>query len=86
MLCSVLCFWLVVPCVRQRTKQKALLFMNIDCRMNFASLGCIFFPVDSDDDNDNINMTPLLRITVFLHFLNAAPCLKILNLNLYCGI
>ena len=85
MLCSVLCFWLVVPCVRQ-TKQRALLLLNIDRRMNFASLGCIFFSVDSDDDNDNINMTPPLKITVFLHFLNASPCLKILNLNLYCGI
>ena len=78
MLCSVLCFWLVLGCTlcQAGTKQRALLLLNIVRGMNFA-LGCIFFPVDSDDDNDNINMTFLLRIIVFLHFLNASPCLKI---------
>ncbi|XP_015690770.1 uncharacterized protein LOC102707106 [Oryza brachyantha] len=46
---------------------------QVDHRMNFASLGCIF-SVDSDGDNINRALLPA-EFTVFLHLLNASPWL-----------
>uniref|UniRef100_A0A0D9VPG6 Uncharacterized protein n=1 Tax=Leersia perrieri TaxID=77586 RepID=A0A0D9VPG6_9ORYZ len=47
---------------------------QVDHRMSFASLGCIF-SVDSVDDNINRTLLPA-EFTVFLHFLNASPWLR----------